>query len=74
MLQNLDVIEQKSTVLTMILYYRYYDTKDFYSISIIVTLNITIYDNIVILLSPIGVYKFVLSNLISHNGLKDNNL
>ena len=41
------------TVSTIILRYRYYDTEDFSSISIIVVLNITIYDNIVILPSPI---------------------
>ena len=39
-------------VLMIILYYRYYDTEDFSSISIIVMLNIIIHDNIVILPSP----------------------
>ena len=57
MLQNLDVIKQKNltifTVLMIILCYQYYDTEDFSSISIIVMLNITIHDNIVILPSPI---------------------
>ena len=40
------------TVLTIILCYQYYNTEDFSSISIIVMLNITIHDNIVILPSP----------------------
>ena len=34
------------TVLIIILYYQYYDTEDFSSISIIVMLNITIHGNI----------------------------
>ena len=62
MLQNLDVIEQKTlifTVLTIILYYRYYDTEDFSSISIIVMLNIMIYDNIVILPSSKLYYQWL---------------
>ena len=56
MLQNLDVIEQKNlrifTVLTIILCYQYYDTANFSLISIIVTLNIMIHDNMVIFPSP----------------------
>ena len=51
------------TVLTIILCYRYYDTEDFSSISIIVMLNITIHDNIVILPSPS--YAFIIHNNLS---------
>ena len=38
------LLSKKSMVLTIILYYKYYDTEDFYSVSIIVTLNIMIYN------------------------------
>ena len=43
-------------VLRIILHYRYYDTENFSSISIIVrmALNITVYDNIIILPSPVS--------------------
>ena len=47
------------TVLTIILCYRYYDTEDFSSISIIVTLNIMIHDNIITLPSPMYIYIMI---------------